>query len=171
MNTALISVLRHRLQDAAKAAPPKPDDFRTDAIVSVISGAVVGEVDRVLYRDETGRVEQFFEARIDGIRRGSCGFADVETDASESLASLAAVAQYLADEMTRLQDDAAANPSDDAALFRTNDGHGHRVIVEKRQHHRGVRITIRTSNDDRDAQTAVLSRRAAIALRDSLEAL
>jgi hypothetical protein len=86
MNTsAVISVLRHHLRAADKAAPAQPDDFATDAIVSVISGAVVGEVDRVLYRDDRGRVEQFFAARIDGIRRGNCGIADVEFDASESL--------------------------------------------------------------------------------------
>jgi hypothetical protein len=73
--------------------------------------------------------------------------------------------------MGRLQDGADANENDDTALVRTNDGHGHRVIVEQAQRRDCIAITIRSSSDNRDAQTAVLSRKAAIALRDSLEAL
>jgi hypothetical protein len=42
--------------------------------------------------------------RIDGIRRGNIGTADIELDAAPSLASLSAMAQYLSDMMIRLDE-------------------------------------------------------------------
>jgi hypothetical protein len=101
---------------------------------------------------------------------GNIGTADVELDEAPTLASLSAVAQYLSDMMTRLNDGAAPGHPDDEALFRTNDGHGHRVIVEQVKDGY-VAITIRTSQDRHDAQTAVLSREDAIALREALEGI
>jgi hypothetical protein len=96
-------------------------------------------------------------------------------DAPPTVASLSAVAQYLSDMMTQLDDGAVSDP-DDEALFRANDGHGHRVIVEQMQDgdgdgdgdgdaipsgHRWTRV---------NAQTA-LSREDAIALCEALESL
>ena len=84
-----------------------------------------------------------------------------------ALASLSAVAQYISGMMTRLDEGTASDPEDDA-LFRTNDCHGRRVIVEQMQDG-DVAITIRTSQDPRDGHCALLSRDDVIALREALE--
>jgi hypothetical protein len=115
-NSAVISVLRHRLPDADQAAPRQQDGFVTNTVVSVVSGNVTGEVDRVLFRTPHGRVEQFHVSRIDGIRRANIGAADIELDAAPTLASLSAVAQYLSDMMTRLDDGVAGDPDDEATV-------------------------------------------------------
>jgi len=76
---------------------------------AVISDGVSGELDRALWRSPQG-FEQCWMTRIDGVRRGNVGIADVTTDEVENLASLAAVAQCLADELSRLHDAPTAPP-------------------------------------------------------------
>jgi hypothetical protein len=97
------------------------------------------------------------------------GASSSSTSAASTASSLSAVSQFLSDMMTRLDEGTASDPEDDA-LFRTNDGHGRRVIVEQMQDG-AVAITIRTSQDPRDAHRALLSRHDAIALREALEGI
>jgi hypothetical protein len=103
------TVLRSRAPDVRAVAPGRSDTFRNDAVLEVISGEVVGAVDRILWRDENLQLETFHMAN-------SLGFDCDNLDSAPTLANLAAV----------------------------------------------IAITIRSSGDKRDAQTAVLSREAAI---------
>ena len=72
---------RPQLSGEDEAAPLQLDEFATDTIVSVVSGNVTGEVDRVLWRTPTWTHRAVLRSRIDGIRGSNIGTADVELDA------------------------------------------------------------------------------------------
>ena len=66
-----------------------------------------------------------------------------------------------------LQNGPAVQPATPPELFRVNDGHGSRIIVEKVGD--DISVTVRHSGDPRDAETVVLSREVAHALLVALE--
>ncbi|MGB3521949.1 MAG: hypothetical protein WBA50_10780 [Mycobacterium sp.] len=149
----MITTLRHNTPDPADIPP----EGWLGATFSAVSGLVTGEVVRSIF--DGGTVSDEAQLKIDG-HDTAVRVADVQTDDPLVLRDLAAVAGCLADE---LAGDPAARSFE---LFRTNDGHGSRIIVE----HDGetVAITVRSSQDPRDAQRVVLSQVDAVALREAL---
>lgn len=144
----------------SRHTPPNPNDVPPEgwlgATFSALAGHVTGEIVRSIFDDRT--VVDEAQLKIDG-HDAAVRFADVQTDDPQVLRDLATVAGCLADE---LAGEPAARSSE---LFRTNDGHGTRISME----HEGdtVTITIRSSQDPRDAQRVQLCTSDALTLRAS----
>ncbi|ANE80995.1 hypothetical protein A7U43_18385 [Mycobacterium adipatum] len=84
------------------------DEGQVDVAVLVSAGQVQGTLDRELLQSADGTVTTTWSTRIDGVREGNAGLADVQTDEAELLRDLAAVAVALADELAGSTGDGGA---------------------------------------------------------------
>jgi hypothetical protein len=109
MKSPSLEVLRYEVTDLADLGiydGPDTDILGTKTVVTVICGDVSGELDRLVSRHEDGALVIVYEARIDGLGKGT-GVAKVESSSADELRCLANVASFLAHELEEL---AVANP-------------------------------------------------------------
>jgi hypothetical protein len=100
MENQPMDVLRYEVTDlAAINGYLDMDTSETETILTAISGRVSGELDRVVTREEDGGLVLSYVARIDGFEDG-IGVARVESTSSDELECLAAVAAFLAREIS-----------------------------------------------------------------------
>lgn len=110
--TADYSIHHHRGNAQPEELVFTADDegVRTECLIDVVAGTVSGHIDRTVILRPDGERMVSYGARIDGVRHGNVGVADIEVDfevgvdvALDMLRALSTVASVLADQIERLE--------------------------------------------------------------------
>ncbi len=112
------------------------DTSETETILTVISGRVSGELDRVVSREEDGGLVLSYQARIDGLEDGT-GVARVECTAREAAEILTAIRASSSHPWTDASPHCLVRLGRPRAARRLARGHAYKLRVNAIEHRFG----------------------------------